>query len=398
MAEKVIFHVDMDAFYASVEIYDNPALKGKPVIVGGKTRRGVVSACSYEARRYGVHSAMPLFQARRLCPQGIYTPPRMERYVQISQEIMAFFEDFSPRIIQISVDEAFLDMTGTERLMGRPEEAARKLKERIYGVLPLSLSVGIAPNHYLAKIASDRNKPDGLFRISPGEEEAFMASLPLKDLWGIGEKTRNRLIQAGLTSIRDIRRQSQGMLQSLFGEGTGGFLYHAVRGIDPGIFTAAPKSRSLSTERTLPEDTRDKELLHTLLLELSQQIIFRLYKKKGRSAVPFIKIRWSDFTSQTFQCRLDHPVESAQELYQCAKKLLQDHWEGRRAIRLIGVGLAQLEEKAGSQGELFDTPFSEQKRVEETVWNLKKRFENIPISRGSLISPQKKKPRKEAGD
>ena len=209
----VFFHVDLDAFFASVEQLDNPAYRGKPVIVGGLGMRGVVSTASYEARKFGVHSAMPIGRARALCPHGIFLKTRMQRYHEKSKEIMGIFKNFSPDVQQLSVDEAFLDMTGTEKIFGDTETAARRLKNTILEQTGLKVSVGAASNKYIAKIASGQSKPDGLLVIPPGGESAFMQSLRLSEVWGIGGKTRARLAEAGLTSIAEILTQPEAVLQ-----------------------------------------------------------------------------------------------------------------------------------------------------------------------------------------
>ena len=254
----VIFHVDMDAFYASVEQNDHPEYRGKPVIIGARPgTRGVVSACSYEARKFGVHSAMPISRAYRLCPKGIYLPVRMKRYQEVSARIMELFGDFTPVVRQISVDEAFLDMTGTRRLFGDPEEAARAIKERVRTETGCTISIGIASNHYVAKMASEYGKPDGLYRVEEGREEEFLDKLRLGDLWGVGGKTLERLEELNITTVSRLREFSEGILSSMLGKAAGAYLYSAARGRNPGVFSEEPKSRSISNEITFPEDTRD---------------------------------------------------------------------------------------------------------------------------------------------
>ncbi len=389
--DKVFFHVDMDAFYASVEQYDHPELRNQPVIVGGTSRRGVVSACSYEARRYGIHSAMPLYQARRLCPHGRFVPVRMERYADISREIMGIFSQFTPEVYPLSVDEAFLDMTGTQRLFGPPVEAARRLKEAVQRVFPLSLSAGIAPNPYLAKIASDQEKPDGLVEIAPGKILPFIDSLSLEELWGIGDKTCERLRRMGLSSPAEIRGRSLPGLQQLFGLAGGENLYNAVRGIDPGYFCRPPKSRSISSEATLPQDTRNIEILRLHLLELSHHVIFRLMDSPFSSRTPQIKFRLADFSLHSAQSSLTHPVETAEELYQHSCCLLDQQWNRQQPLRLIGTGLTGLTDSAGRQQELFEGPYEKNRRVEEKVRELRNRFRDIPVIRASLLNKAGKK-------
>ena len=232
--QTVWFHVDMDAFYAAVEQLDNPEFRGKPVIVGGTGNRGVVSACSYEARKFGVHSAMPMYQALRLCPQAIRTGVHMERYSAISRNVIQILQTFSPVVQQISIDEAFLEMTGTERLFGTPRQAAILLKNRVKNETGLVISVGIGQSKFIAKMASDYDKPDGLCRVSPGKEIAFIDAVGLKKLWGIGDSTLKNLGRHGIATTAQLRDYGMEHLQRLFGNATGTYLYNVSHGIDPG--------------------------------------------------------------------------------------------------------------------------------------------------------------------
>jgi len=384
--EKLIFHVDMDAFYASVEQADDPSLKGKPVIIGARPgTRGVVSACSYEARRFGVHSAMPISEAHRRCPEGVYLPVRMGRYQEVSRIIMCIFEDFTPDIQQISVDEAFLDMTGTERLFGPPEKAADLIKRKVKDETGLTISVGIAPNKLLAKLASEYRKPDGLYRVKQGEEEDFIDTLKLKDLWGIGKKTLERMEELNIQNPHALRSIDKASLRRLFGQSGGDYLYDVVRGRDPGILQKETKSRSLSGEVTFEEDTRDPEVIKQVILDLSHQVMFRLLKSKQTSRTVVIKIRFSDFTTTTAQKRLRHPVYSAEELFDVAHALLRKRWNGSREIRLIGVGAAQVSGTAEDpqQQELFTDPYDRKKKVERAVLGI--RAKGNRIDKASLI-------------
>ena len=263
-------HVDLDAFFASVEQLDNPQYRGKPVIVGGKPgeKRSVVSTASYEARKFGVHSAMPIAKAYQLCPDGIYVHGRMKRYAELSYQIMNIFRDFSPDVQQISIDEAFIDLTGTEKLFGPPEETAYKIKNMLKEQTGLTVSVGLAPTKYLAKIASDMNKPDGFYCIQEGQEESFMLNLPLKKVWGIGDKTLEALNTAGIRTTRDVYDKSLQALIFMFGENTGNFLYKVVRGIETVDFDRKTKSHSISNETTFPYDVTDPYTAETTILEL----------------------------------------------------------------------------------------------------------------------------------
>ena len=233
-ADHWYLHVDLDAFFASVEQLDHPEYRGKPVIVGGKPddRRSVVSTASYEARAFGVHSAMPTFQAYKLCPQGIFVHGRMHRYAELSHQIMNIFRDYSPDVDQMSIDEAFIDLTGTEKLFGPPHETARQIKARVKEETGLTVSIGLAPTKYLAKIASGLSKPDGFYHIKAGEEENFMLNLPLNKVWGLGPKSLELIRSKGLNSTRDIYEKEYDTLEFLFGKNMAGFLYNVVRGIE----------------------------------------------------------------------------------------------------------------------------------------------------------------------
>ena len=383
----VYFHVDLDAFYASVEQLDNPEHRGKPVMVGASPgHRGVVAACSYEARKFGVRSAMPVSEAFRRCPDGLFLPVRMRRYAEVSRTVMQILSGFSPEIRPISIDEASLDMTGTLRLFGPPSEAARRLKETVRDRTGLSISVGIAPNRYLAKMASDYGKPDGLFQVLPGGEEAFIDAVGLAGLWGIGTKTLTRLADLHLDSLGRIREHSEASLRRLAGESTGAYLYKAVRGIDPGMYSDTVKTRSISNETTFPADTDDDDIIRLALLGLAHEVMFRLFDEGGRSRTVAVKFRYSDFT--TFSCRttLGHWVSSAEELYRTGADLLDAKRDPGRPLRLIGIGFDQVETGTSAvQSELFSTEYDRKGIVEKTVLSLQKKNPRISPVKASLM-------------
>ncbi len=391
----VVFHVDLDAFYASVEQRDNPALTGKPIIVGAAPgHRGVVSACSYEARRFGIHSAMPISQAYRRCPQGVYLPVRMERYLEVSRDVMAILAGYTPHMQQISVDEAFLDLTGTERLFGPPAETARRLKAEVREKTGLAISVGIGPNKYIAKLATNAGKPDGCVEVSAKNAEAFLDGVPLKDLWGIGEKTLQRLTELNITAVRQLRGIPEPELARLLGAGAAGFLCAVSRGGDPGIFSEEPRSRSLSSETTFERDRKDRAGIERILLELSHQVMFRMIEDSWKSKTPTLKLRFHDFTTVSAQETLKHCVSSAEELYAVALELLSSRWNGGTPIRLIGIGFSNLSPvEAQEQLELFVDEFSKKKKVEETVFRLRNKLGDVPLTKASLMKGElRKKP------
>jgi DNA polymerase IV len=386
----VVFHVDLDAFYASVEQRDDPSLKGKPVIVGAAPgRRGVVSACSYEARRFGVHSAMPISEAWRRCPQGVYLPVRMERYLEVSREIMAILGSYTPRLQQISVDEAFLDMTGTERLMGAPAQVARRLKDEVRARTSLAVSVGIGPNRYVAKLATNAGKPDGLVRVSAEQAEAFLGGLALKELWGIGEKTLARLAELNITTVPVLRSFGEKELARMLGAGAAAFLSAIARGQDPGIFSEEPRSRSLSSETTFETDRKDRAGIERVLLELCHQVMFRAIDERWKSRTVVLKLRFHDFTTTTAQKTIRHWISSAEELLAVVRELLAARWTGGTPIRLVGVGLANLvAAEVQDQLELFADDFSKRTRVEEAVFRVRQKMGEDVLTKASLMKKE----------
>lgn len=373
----------MDAFYAAVEQRDRPELRGRPIIVGGDAqRRGVVSACSYEARPFGVRSAMGVAQALRLCPQAIVVPVRMDRYHEISEQIMTLLHNFSPAVQQISIDEAFIDMTGTERLFGSPTAAATRLKGAVRTATGLTVSVGIGATRYIAKMASEVRKPDGLFAVEPGEEADFVANRALADLWGLGKQTLRRLNGLGITTVAELRAQRIEVLRGHLGESTAQFLFQACRGIDPGIYSGHGDRHSVSTERTFAQDTADRQLLHRALLEMTGEVALRLVREQWRGPVVRIKFRYANFETHAAQRTLDHPVASAAELQAVAERLFYERWNGA-PLRLVGVGVAGGAETPPEQGELFSAPRAAV--LDQTIAAIEDRFGRTAIRRGSTL-------------
>ena len=385
--ETVFFHVDMDAFFASVEQMDHPEHRGKPLIVGGLGNRGVVSACSYEARAFGVHSAMPMFQARKLCPQAVYVQGRMHRYNEVSKRILAVLASFSPEVQQISIDEAFLDMTGTERLFGKPRVAAQLLKQRVRDETSLVISVGIGPSRFIAKMASDYGKPDGLCRVSPGKELTFVDAVGLKKLWGLGDSSLAALARHHITTVPQLREYSKEFLQRTFGTAAGEYFFQVSRGMDPGIYSGESKSHSISTECTFPVDITDQEILHQYLLRMSHEVMFRSLEEKVMGKTVGIKVRYADFTTTSAQETPDKPIYSAEEVYQTACRLLDQRWTKGRSIRLIGVGLYQTHTgEAPMQEELFEDTFKRKRELEKAVLTL--RAKGRKLEKASILSQQ----------
>jgi DNA polymerase-4 len=375
-------HADLDAFYASVEQLDHPEYAGKPVIVGGLPgdRRSVVSAASYEARKFGVRSAMPLAQALKLCPRGIYLRGNMGRYREISRRVMEIFGDFSPEVQQLSIDEAFLDIGGTEKLFGPPELLAAKLKAAVREKTGLTVSAGIAANKYLAKIASGMSKPDGLFLIPPGTGEAFMRSLPVGKIWGAGEKTQEIFRKRGLKTCEDLYRLSRESLSAIFGEAFGDFLYRAVRGEGAENFDAGRGSRSMSTERTFPYDLYDKFAIESVLLDISETLMWRLLGEGRHARTVQVKIRYRDFSTELGRESSPGPVVSLNDLYARVLALFRKKYQAGRGLRLIGAGLMNLEEGPRQQ-ELFGLAGEKERKLEKVILDINKRFPGAALRR-----------------
>ena len=387
MTKRCFLHVDMDAFFASVEQLDHPEWKGKPVIVGGLPgeRRSVVSTASYEARKFGVHSAMPTFQAYKLCPSGIFTHGNYQRYTEISNKIMQILSDYSPDLVQLSIDEASLEITGTELLFGPPMELAKAIQTRIFNETGLTVSCGIASTKYLAKLSSEVNKPKGLFMINPGEEEKFMRNLPLKDVWGIGKKTLERLNASGIKTTEDIYQKSLELLQTMFGNNMGLFLYNTVRGIE--IDSPKQSTHSISAETTFEYDLTDIYSAETALLALCHTVMFRLLKEKGLSKTAMIKIRYEDFTTITAQLTQEEYITSTDDFYARICSIFESKYQKDRGIRLLGVAVENIEskDKANIQETLFDFGEKKKQSVEKAILDLSTKHPEIKVQKARLL-------------
>ena len=330
-------HLDMDAFYAAVEQSDNPELRGKPVIVGG-SMRGVVSAASYEARRYGVHSAMPVSQAVKLCPQGIFLPVRMERYKRASCTVMEILRGVSPLVEQVSIDEAFVDITGTERLHGLPYDLAQRVKASVREATSLTCSIGIAPNKFLAKIASDFKKPDGLTIVEEHQVKEFLASLPVGKIPGVGKKTGEQLRKLGVAFVSDILRFPARFWSAKFGK-WGAVLYARAQGIDNSAVEPYSDPKSMSAEQTFPMDTDNTAELEKTLLSQAEEIGRELRKRRFKAKTVTLKIKLADFKSITRSRTVAEPFDATEVLFGTGRKLLADLKLARK-VRLIGIGVS----------------------------------------------------------
>jgi DNA polymerase-4 len=376
---RAILHVDMDAFYASVEQRDNPSLRGKPVIVGGpKDARGVVSACSYEARRFGIHSAMPLRTAARLCPHGVYLPVRMRHYAAVSRQVFQIFDRYSPAVEPLSVDEAFLDLTGCERLFGGPIAAARALRADIARELDLTASVGVAPNKFVAKIASDLEKPDALVVALPGRVAEFLAPLPVERMWGIGPRGAEALHKLGITTFAQLADAPVGRLQPAFGVGARA-LVSLARGRDTRPVVTARAPKSVGHETTFPENVRDEAVLHATLVSLTDRVAARLRRHGLKARTVTLKIRYAPFRTLTRRCTLPEGTWATADLLAAALRLFEERTErGAAPVRLLGVSTSGF----SAQETLFPAP---QAKVDEAVDRVREKFGTAAVRRGSVL-------------
>ncbi len=382
----------MDAFFAAIEQRDHPELRGKPVIVGAAgDRRGVVSTCSYEARRFGVHSAMPSRTAAKLCPHGIFVPVDMHKYHLVSQQIHALFSRFTPLVEPVSVDEAFLDVTGSLHLFGGAEAVARKLKEAIWEETRLTSSVGVAPNKFLAKLASDMNKPDGLTMVpfDPDAIARFLAPLPVRRIWGIGEKGAERLHAVGLRTIGDLQQAPLSHLVRLLGDKGGLHVHELAFGRDTRQIALDVLEKSISHEHTFGDDCHDRDLLEATLRELVQKVGRRLRKHGMLGTTGQLKLRWSDFTTITRQRALPIPTHADQTLLDLAMELFAEAMQPR-PVRLIGFGVSGLLDESQAQDhlvqpDLFDDPVARDERrdqVDHALDRIRAKYGDKSIRRG----------------
>ncbi len=382
--QRKIIHLDLDAFYASVEQRDFPELHGLPVIVGGSLERGVVCACSYEARRFGVHSAMAMGRALRLCPEAKVRPVRMERYRAISRQVFEVFARFTDLIEPLSVDEAFLDVTGSERLFGTATEIAAAIRKAVRDEIGLAISAGVASNKFLAKLGSEQAKPDGLFEV-PDPPDAFLRPLPVGRLWGVGPVTRKQLENHGLNTVCDLLRFSRERLTRLFGK-AGGHLYDLARGIDPRPVEPSDEAKSIGHEDTYARDLQSQQEMRRALLDLAERVGARLRRHRLAGQTLSLKVKFADFTCVSRSRTLNVPVDHAMDIYTVALELL-DRTDARfRPVRLLGISLGRLQAPGGDQGELFGgTDRQRQAALDQAVDQLRGRYGFTGVCRGTLL-------------
>lgn len=393
LAPKLILHVDMDAFFAAVEQHDNPELRGQPVVIGSPPdQRGVVATCSYEARKFGIHSAMPSRTAYQHCKHAIFIAPRMARYKEVSNQIMQVFESFTPLVEPLSIDEAFLDVTGAQRLMGTGPEIGRQLKDRIFAVTGLTCSVGVAHNKFLAKLASDMKKPAGMTIVPTDREEVvrFLAPLPIKRMWGAGPKTQKVLKQNGIYTFEDLQRASESNLRRIIGEKAARTFKNLSIGVDPREIQLNTVEKSISNEITFEQDERDPEIVRRRLLDLVDKVGGRMRVAGFYAGTIHIKIRWSNFQTITRQKSLTQYCRDDQTLRETALEIFRSI--GPIApVRLIGFGVSKLSDHPVTQPQLdLFTPPKEkdtarQEELSRAVDHVRNWFGHGSIRRGSSL-------------
>lgn len=344
---RAIVHLDLDAFFAAVEILENRELEGKPVIVGGRPEhRGVVASASYQARHFGIRSAMPTARALSLCPDAVVLPPRHRLYRDYSRQVMAILHETSPLVEQVSVDEAFLDLSDQATAWDTAVQIAAQLQSRVRGEVRLSASLGVATNKLVAKVASDRNKPGGLTVVRPGEEAAFLAPLPVRVLWGIGPVTAQKLATMQVTTVGDLAQLAPATLQAQFGR-QGLEMANQAQGMDERPVVTEYEVKSISQELTFSRDLSDAEALEEQLRQMSERVAGRLQKAELAAGTVAIKLRYADFSTLTRQMALDVPTDDQEVIHQAALALLRRTWQRGRAVRLLGVAARQLSPPAG---------------------------------------------------
>ncbi|MEM1109501.1 MAG: DNA polymerase IV [Planctomycetota bacterium] len=383
---RTIFHVDMDAFFAAIAVRDDPSLRGKAVLTGGTGKRGVVTTASYEARKFGCRSAMPTATALRLCPHAICVKVPGEKIREASQAMFAVLDDFSPLVQPLSVDEAFLDMTGTARLMGPPEVVAKDLKKKIFlATNGLVASVGVAPNKFLAKLASDLEKPDGLTVVpsTPEGIQALLDPLPIAKIWGVGPATQRKLEQHGIKHVADLRRLTEDQLTHTLGDHARRF-FRLARGLDDRPVVPDRQAKSIGHEQTFAENLTDPDAILAVMLDQSEQVGYRLRKHQLRARGVTVKIRFGDFQTITRSTTLDTPTDVTSDLYATAKALFRGWAESSfRSVRLVGVSAYPLT-NANQQTELFPDPKKQkQKQLDTALDAITNKFGKRTVHRGS---------------
>ena len=388
-------HVDMDAFFASIEQLDHPEYKGHPVIVGGLSSRGVVATCSYEARKFGVHSAMPISRAKKLCPDGVYVYPRMDRYKEVSHQIFSIMKEFTPHIEPLSIDEAFLEVSGMSTMYSGPKALGRAIKDRVFEETGLIISAGLAPNKFLAKLASDLDKPDGLVVIPYGREKEILAPLPIKRIWGVGPRTEKILKTGGFHLMRHIQAlPDESCLIPLVGN-QARRIWELANGIDDRPVETDRKIQSIGAEETYEEDLTDGSAIELEFRYFANRLSKRLRKRNLLGHTVSIKVRYDDFTTVSRQKRLDTPSDHEHVFFETAlllwNKLMQDKTSGLTfmdppgPIRLLGLTVSGLDEEVPMQDSLFESPKNEtENKLAGVLDSLESKFGETAVMSGAL--------------
>lgn len=383
---RTILHADMDAFYAAVEQRDHPEYRGKPVIVGGVGKRGVVSTASYEARSFGVHSAQPGSLARSLCPDGIFVQPRMAVYVDVSRQIRSIFDSITPLVEPLSLDEAFLDVTGSRLLFGDGRTIAERVRRRVFEETQLTISIGVAATKYVAKVASDLDKPDGLVVVEAGNERTFLRPLPVSRLWGAGKKTQARLQDRGIRTIGDIQDVGETSLIAMLGERMGKHFWELAHGRDARAVVSDRGAKSISHETTFAEDLVGRDAASAVLLQLAEGVGSRLRAAGLVARTIKLKLRYPPFETVMRQRSVEIPTDDDRVLHRTALDLLDEAGASDRSIRLLGVGTAQLEpaDRRARQSGLFDPgpPQKKSSAALRAMDAIRKRFGDDAIGHG----------------
>ena len=379
-----ILHADMDAFYASVEQRDHPELRGLPVVVGGAGGRGVVAAASYESRRFGIHSAMPMVRARRLCPDLVVVPGRFDVYTDVSQAVMGIFRDVTPLVEPLSLDEAFLDVGGARRLLGEPVEIAHRIRARVRAELDLAVSVGVAPTKFLAKLCSGKAKPDGVKHLPVDEVEAFLRPLPVGDLWGAGPKTVERLTDYGFRTVGQLADADERTLVRVVGEAMGRQLHRLSRGLDERRVVSHEAAKSVSNETTFDEDVDDPEQLERVILRLAEKVGYRLRKGGLSGRTVTLKCRFASFDTVTRSTTLPLPTDRTRDIADHATELYRSLRLERARVRLLGVGVSNLAEGQAARQLTLDVD-GRWEHVDEVADAVRERFDGLTVSAASLL-------------
>ena len=382
--ERVIFHVDLDAFYVEAERQNDPSLIGKPVVIGGIGPRGVVATASYEARKFGVHSAMATAVARRLCPQAIYMRGNHDLYRTVSKKFMSILREYSPNVVPVSVDEAYLDMTGTERLYGEPIDTADQIRKAVRDELGLPASIGIGPSKLVAKVSTEHAKPDGVFQVRLQEAESFFAPQPVRNLPGIGPKAGEALAKLEISTLGQLAAAPVGPLRRALGPNHADYVQRRARGIDNAPLKERVKAKSISAETTFETDVSRRSELEKVLKKLSERVGTRLRKSGLRARGASIKLRYGDFSTITRQRTFAAPGDGDQLIYDTAHALLVTAMRQRGdAIRLLGVSVTGLGEQAAQLSLLDQNPMTDSD-TSEALDAIRERFGSESISRGSV--------------